>query len=340
MAAHPDYDELLLPMLARLVKNVRMHPDPEELDYLKGLKDVKDLAKVFEAGTQCSEKELYFQILEPVHAKRKAKAEAEAAEKRRIEEEKKKAEEKAAQEKKRKEEEEARQKAKEEYERKRKENPTHVDYDQELVPLLARLVKNIKANPDEEELKFLKGIHDVKDLARIFDSASGRSEKELYEHILEPLHSKRRAKADAEAAELKRQKAEKEAAEAEAKRKEEEEHFEREQAKKWPGKCLHCKKWIEEKDYLENEGTYLHHGCLDAYQASQAKPCTQCGKPVLGEYVEMIAAVTKKEAHLHPDCVIEWKKATRPHCKKCKEQIMETITALGADYYHPPCCPA
>ena len=54
-------------------------------------------------------------------------------------------------------------------------------YDDVLIPMVAKLVRNAKVTPAPEDLVLLKSI-DVRNMATVFDAAGeGRNDKETYE---------------------------------------------------------------------------------------------------------------------------------------------------------------
>ena len=250
-----------------------------------------------------------------------------------------------------------------------------VDYDEILIPFLARLVKSLRVTPDPDDLEYMKKT-DVKEMKIFFDAGSaGASDREVYQQVLDHIHARQKVIRDAREAEERKLReareakerelqAERDAKDAEARRRQEaidsarklREDQAREEAEaaaaaaaydaemkeKCPGKCLHCGKWIEDKKYLENDGEFLHNGCLEEFQKKSGPKCTLCGQPLGGEFLEMRSAVTGAEAQLHEECVLDWKKITRPNCKKCGEQILDAgMAQAGPDeYYHAACAQA
>lgn len=224
------------------------------------------------------------------------------------------------------------------------------DYDELLpnAPFLARLIRKVNATPTAEDLAAMKKV-DVQQLRIFFDSGSqGLSDKDTYQEILDYLHgressvSKRMAEAEKKKklAEQKRREAE----EAEKRKRAQQKEATAAPApasKEVPQDsriCSHCKAPIQDEQYLENDGMFLHSNCLEAWQESNCPKCAQCQRGITGEYVVLTA--NGAEQHLHPECVDAFKEKVRPLCSACNKKIMENkYMKLDDKFYHEKCAP-
>lgn len=256
--------------MSTLIRNLKENPSAADLALMREV-GVKEIACFWESITnKKSDRFTYDTILQWLRDKKRAAEEAER--------------------KKREAEEAERRRIAEEAERKKREAEEAARKKREAEEAAKRAAEELERKKREAEAAAKRAAEEAEQKKREAEAQKKREAEEA-----------ERKKREAEAA------AKRAMEEAEAKKKRDAEEAERRREAAAVGRCAQCKKLIEDREYLENEGLKLHSACLAAWEEENCPKCTHCKKPIQDDYVTLQRGDVK--ATLHESCVDAFKKS-------------------------------